>query len=189
MHPPLTDEDVAYVQSAFRPQTEHERARAAAGLSAQPSYILRDGTAMVSAEPDEDLAEASEPQDLRRRFVARWVGAGGHEQAADPELAGWLNGGYGVCLRTPAPETILAKNGLAQAIEALIARPMPEHSWWQDTLHHAVDAYDALVLPFASVDSVRFGGTTSRERLVDAVRARWPDSSKTARTKVETIVR
>ena len=86
MHPRLTDEDVAYVQSAFRPQTEHERARAAAGLAAQPSYILRDGTAMVSAEPDEDLAEASEPQDLRRRFVARvgrrgWPRAGRRSRA------------------------------------------------------------------------------------------------------------
>jgi hypothetical protein len=51
---------------------------------------------MVSAEPDEHLGKASDPQDLRRRFVPRWVRAGGQEHAADPELAGWLNGGYGV---------------------------------------------------------------------------------------------
>ncbi len=169
------------MQSAFRPQTEHERARAAAGLAAQPSYILPDGTPIVSAEPDGDLARAGDAQDLRRRFVARWVSAGGREQDADPEFAAWLKGAYGVCLRTPSPEAILAKDALAKAIEALIAQPMPCHPWWQDTLRHPVDAYDSLVLPFASVDSVRFGGATSRERLVDAVRARWLDSFKTAR--------
>lgn len=175
MHPPLTDQDVSYVQSAFRPQTEHERARAAAGLAPQPSYILPDGTPMVSAEPDEDLAQAGDTRDLQRRFVSRWVRAGGHEQDARTELAAWLRGGYGVCLRTPTPEAILAKDALAKAIEALIAQPMPCHPWWRDTLRHAVDAYDSLVLPFASVDSVRFGGATSRARLVDAVRARWPE--------------
>lgn len=175
MHPQLTDQDAAYVRSTFRPQTEHDRGRAAAGLAAQPSYVLPDGTPMVSAVLDEELAQATDPQDLRRRFVSRWVSAGGREQDADRELAAWLNGGYGVCLRAPAPEAILAKDGLAKAIEALIAQPMPQHSWWRAALRHAVDAYDSLVLPFASVDSVRFGGATSRARLVDAVRARWSE--------------
>jgi hypothetical protein len=173
MHDELTDDDVAYVRARFRPQTDHERARAAAGLAPQPSYVLPDGTPMVSAEPDQHLAQATDPQDLHRRFVSRWVGAGGHEQDADPELVAWLNGGYGVCLASPGPEAILAKDGLAQAITALVARPMPQLPWWQDTVRHTVNAYDALVLPFASVDAVRFGGTTSRTRLVDAVRARW----------------
>jgi hypothetical protein len=130
---------------------------------------------MVSAEPDPDLARATDPQDLHRRFVSRWVTAGGHEHDAAPELAAWLNGGYGVCLRSPAPEAILAKDGLARAIEALTAQPMAQLAWWQDTLRHAVNAYDSLILPFASVDAVRFGGTTSRARLVDAVRAQWPE--------------
>jgi hypothetical protein len=68
---------------------------------------------MVSAEPDQDLAQATDPQDLHQRFVSRWVSAGGQEDAADRELAAWPKGGYGV----------------------------------------------------------RFGGTTSRARLVDCVRA------------------
>jgi hypothetical protein len=108
------------VQSGFRPQTEHERARAAAGLAAQPSYILRDGTAMVSAEPDEDLAEARRPQDLRRRFVSRWVSAGGHGQAADPELAGWLNGGYGV--RRPGRAVLAGRAAAALLVGGLLLR-------------------------------------------------------------------
>ena len=175
MDPELTDHDVAYVRSAFRPQTEDERARAAAGLAAEPSYILPDGTPMTSAELDQDLAEAADAEDLHRRFVSRWVDAGGNARDADPELAAWLRGGYGACLRSPAPEAILAKDGLARAIEALTARPLPHLTWWRETLGYAVDAYDSLVLPFASVDPVRFGGTTSRARLVDSVRAQWPE--------------
>ncbi|HTP23950.1 MAG TPA: hypothetical protein VMJ65_30390 [Solirubrobacteraceae bacterium] len=69
------------MQSAFWPQTEHERVRAAAAPAAQPSYILRDGTAVVSAEPNEDLAggpQASGPAPTVRLPV---VSAGGHEQA------------------------------------------------------------------------------------------------------------
>ena len=175
MHPPLTENDVAYVRSTFRPQSEPERERAAAGLAPLPSYILPDGTAMVSAEPDDDLAQAADSQELRRRFVARWATAGGQEQDAEPELSEWLTGGYGVCLLSPAPETILAKEGLANAIAALTARPLPQHAWWRVTLRNAVNAYDSLVLPFASVDSIRFGAATSRARLVDAVRDRWPE--------------
>lgn len=174
MHPELTDEDVAYVISAFRPQTESDRQRAAGGVAPKPSYVLPDGRAMVSAEPDPDLASATDPDGLRRRFVSRWVAAGGREQDADRELAAWLDGGYGVCLQSPAPESILAKDGLAQAITALIAQPQPQNRWWQATLRHAVAAYDELVLPFASVDPARFGTPTSRTRLVDAVRERWP---------------
>ncbi len=56
-----------------------------------------------------------------------------------------------------------------------VVLPMPHLPWWQDTLRHAVNAYDALVLPFASVDSPRFGGETSHARLVDAVRTQWPE--------------
>jgi hypothetical protein len=174
MHPELTNEGVAYVLSTFQPQAEVERQRAAAGVAPKPSYILPDGRAMVSATPDPDLAQATDPEELRRRFMSRWVAAGGQEQDADLELAAWLDGRYGVCLRSPAPESILAKDGLAQAISALIARPEPQQAWWQTTLRHAVAAYDQLVLPFASVDSARFGTPTSRARLVDAVRAQWP---------------
>lgn len=173
MHPPLDDDDVAYVRANFRAQTDQERIRAAAGLAAEPSYALPDGTAMVSAEPDPDLAHATDPEDLRWRFASRWVAAGGNEQDTEPELAAWLSGDYGVCLRTPGPEAILAKEALAKAIEALLAQPLPHRSWWQTTLRHAVEAYDSLVLPFASSDAGRFGHETSRVRLVDSVRAQW----------------
>lgn len=173
MHPELSPEDVTYVSSTFRPQSELERERAEAGLAPSPSYVLPDGTPMVSAEPDDELANAVDPRDLRRRFVSRWTRAGGREHDAGCELETWLEGGYGICLPSPGPETILAKDGLAQAITALVAHPRPDQRWWQNTLRHAVHAYDALVLPFASVDPARFGTSTSRMRLVDDVRQRW----------------
>jgi len=181
MHPELTAEDVAYVRSTFCTQSDLDRQRAAAGLAPQASYLLPDGTPMVATEPDADLAQTTDPLDLRQRFHTRWVAAGGRHQDADAELEAWLRGGYGVCLRSPCPETILAKTALAQTIAALTTRPMPQRAWWRETLRHAVAAYDELVLPFASVDPARFGGTTSRAQLIDTVRAQWPELSPTHR--------
>jgi hypothetical protein len=69
--PELTDQDVSYVSSTFRAQTEAERRRAAAGCAPKPAYLLPDGTGMTSAKPDEELASAADSDDLRRRFKTR----------------------------------------------------------------------------------------------------------------------
>jgi hypothetical protein len=175
MHPDLTHDDIDYVTATFRELSAADQQAAAAGLAPQPSYLLPSGRAMGPARPDPELAGASDASDLRRRFRTRWVAAGGQAQDADSEFAAWLGGGYGVCLRSPAPETILAKTALAQAITALIARPLPDQHWWQATLRSAVEAFDQLVLPFASVDAERFGRPTTRTRLIDTVRERWPE--------------
>ncbi|HZU40196.1 MAG TPA: hypothetical protein VE992_04055, partial [Solirubrobacteraceae bacterium] len=90
----LSDADVAYVASAFRRQTDEERRRADAGLSPRPSYTLPDGTPMVSAEADPDLARAADAADLERRFLARWQAAGGAAREVGEELSAWLGGGY-----------------------------------------------------------------------------------------------
>jgi hypothetical protein len=171
----LTDQDVAYVTSTFRRQTEAEHHRAAARCAPKAAYLLPDGTPMVPAAPDEELDGASDPEHLHRRFARRWVDVGGRPEAVAAELATFLDGRYGVCLPSPGPEVILAKEAIAQAIAALIAIPTPQQDWWRDTLRCAVAAYDALVLPFASVDPDRFGQPTSRMILVDSVRERWPD--------------
>jgi hypothetical protein len=173
--PELTDQDVAYVTSTFRRQSDAEHHLAAARCAPKPAYLLPDGTPMVPAAPDEELAGARDSEDLRRRFAERWLDVGGRPEDVDAELATFLDGRYGVCLPSPCPEAILAKEGIAQAIAALIAMPTPQRDWWRDTLRCAVAAYDALVLPFASVDPDRFGGPTSRMVLVDAVRERWRD--------------
>lgn len=173
--PRLTDRDQEYVRATFRAQTEAEQDAAARGFGPKPAYILPDGTPMGSATPDGELAAVADADDLRRLFTTRWLEAGGSPEAAPTELAAWLGGRYSVCLPTPGPELILAKEGIAQAIETLIARPEPLKDWWRKTLCAAVAAYDALVLPFASIDPERFGQATSRALLVDAVREQWPE--------------
>jgi hypothetical protein len=81
-----------------------------------------------------------------------------------------LSGEFGACLRDPSPETIVAKAGLMTAIAALLARPAPDDA----ALRGAVDALDALERPFAAHDRERFGGPVSRDRLITAPRARFP---------------
>lgn len=169
----LTAADVDYVRASYRPQTEPERERAAAGVAPEPSYVLPDGTAMTSVRTDEDLADALDPSDLRRRFTERWQAAGGREDELERAIEAYLEGIYGVCLPAPGPEAIVAKGSLADAIEALIARPRPGERWWRETLRATVDAYDALVMPFTSADPARFGRPTSRQSLIDDVRERW----------------
>ena len=173
--PQLTDRDREYVRATFRAQTEAEQDAAADGCAPKPAYVLPDGTPMVPATPDAELAAVADADELPRVFTTRWLEAGGPPQAVPTELGAWLDGRYGVCLPSPGPELILAKEGIAQAIEALIARPEPQKDWWRNTLRAAVAAYDALVLPFASIDPERFGRATSRSLLVDAVREQWPE--------------
>lgn len=178
-HQQLSERDVAYVRSTFRPQSEDEQHRAVGGFAPKPAYVLPDGMPMVPATSDEELAAAVDADDLRRRFTRRWLDAGGPLEDVEAELESWLDGGYGVCLRCPGPELILAKAGLAQAITTLTARPLPRENWWRSTLRSTVAAYEALVLPFASIDAARFGQATSRTRLVDAVREQWPEAFAT----------
>lgn len=175
MHPPLTGPDLEYVQRNFVAQTPSQQARARLRAAPAASYTTPDGTPMVSRTPDRGLQDAKDAAELERMFTDRWTLAGGREDELDAELDSFLSGGYGVCLASPSPETILAKAGLAQAIGALTTQPAPNSAWWTATLRSTVSAYDALVLPFASVDAARFGGSTSRARLVDRVRERWPD--------------
>jgi hypothetical protein len=136
--PELTGQDVAYVTSAFRCQSDAERERAAARLALNPAYFLADATPLVSAAPDDDLAVADNANDLLGRFTRRWLDAGGRPEDVEAEFASWLDGRYGVCLRSPTPELILAKEGVAQAIQALAARPMPHEDSWRETLRGSI---------------------------------------------------
>ena len=69
----------------------------------------------------------------------------------------------------------MAKGSLMTAISALLARPQPAMESWRVALRGAVDALDALERPFARHDRERFGGPTSRDRLITATRTRFPD--------------
>jgi uncharacterized protein DUF6058/nucleotidyltransferase-like protein len=109
---------------------------------------------------------------LPRLGLPSWyLGAGGITQTV------WnhLHGLDPACLRSTTPEAIVAKGSLMTAISALLARPQPATESWRVALRGAVDALDALERPFARYDRGRFGGPTSRDRLITTTRTRFPD--------------
>jgi hypothetical protein len=62
-----------------------------------------------------------------------------------------------------------------EAIGALLARPAPADAGWCGALRGAIDGLDALERPFAAYDRERFGGPSSRDRLITATRERFPE--------------
>jgi hypothetical protein len=156
----MTPEDIAYVRAEFRPLEHAELVER--GLLPKPTYVLPDGTPMV---PETHAAVPAE------RFRERFLAAGGDPEDAEDEFAAWLSGEFGACLRDPSPENIVAKGALMTAIGALLTRDEPADA----ALRGAVDALDALERPFAAYDRERFGGSTSRDRLITATRARFPE--------------
>lgn len=116
-----------------------------------------------------------DPEAVAVDFRARFVFAGGDPDNVHREYAAWLSGEYGACLYSTTPEAIVAKSALVNAIEALLARPVPKHRWWRTALRGAVDALDALERPFAEHDRRRYGALTSSDTLVTQTRARYPD--------------
>jgi SAM-dependent methyltransferase len=188
----LSGDDVTYVTGSFAAlddlcrehgrDADAARRLVAAGRLPRPSYTLPDGTEMVPRDWL-DLANAAErsgeePEALfRRRYAAA---AERHGVAVDePLLAseweGHLSGDYGVCLRAQTPENVCAKGARMRAIEALIAAPAPADAAWRAALAEQVGALDALERPFAAYDRVRWG-PVSRDRLIFAVRERWPEA-------------
>jgi len=57
-------------------------------------------------------------------------------------------------------------------IERLVDAPSESDAQWRDELREAVDALDLLERPFAAHD--RADGPVSRDRLITAVRLRFP---------------
>jgi len=173
--PPDALNDVAYVRAWFRPLEGAAAELAERGLLPRPTYVLPDGTPMVPEAHAALLEDAGgDPERVADRFRERFLAAGGAPADVEEELGGWLGGGYGACLRDPSPEGIVAKNALMTAIGALLAAPAPDDGGWRGALRGAVDALDALELPFAAYDRERFGGPVSRDRLITAPRERYP---------------
>jgi hypothetical protein len=115
-----------------------------------------------------------DPGAVQGLFQARFIAAGGGAQDAEQEYTEWLSGDYGACLWCTTPEMIVLKGALMVAIEALIAGPQPGVRPWEAALRHAVDGLDAIERPFAEYDRVRWEPPLSRDRLITAVRARYP---------------
>jgi hypothetical protein len=142
-----------------------------------PSYILADGTRMVPGDYFALVGPPEELESLRERFETRLIAAAGAEHLTDEERedswAGYISGGFGVCLKDVSPESIVAKGRFITAIEQLLAAPREDDTEWVENLRAAVDRLDALEKPFALFDRDYYGGPVTRDRYVTAVRDRY----------------
>ncbi|WP_406045356.1 DUF6058 family natural product biosynthesis protein [Micromonospora sp. NBC_00898] len=134
-----------------------------------PGYLRSDGAEMVPADLFALAERAGGPERLAAWFIGHW---------ADPargaaEWDGYLSGRY-VCLRSVTPDTIRRKDELVAAIRSAPEAPDAGSVAWSARLHALVDELDALEPAFTGYDRLRFGGLTSRDTCVDAVRARYP---------------
>ena len=188
LHPMLTGADLEYVCSSYLPlealaRREQVRAdRLAAWIEAgrlpRPAYLLPDGTAVFPPDLLELVRAAGDVDALplhfarRTELAARMLGIAPDTREADFE--DYLSGEYGICLRQVTPETLVLKETLVERIDRALAAARPEDPRWRRELALEIDGLDALVRPFARVDRERFGRPTSRERLVDGPRCRWP---------------
>lgn len=195
----LTDADRDYVLASFVPLSDLVGEREASGEEIRdliedgrlprPSYLLNDGTEMVPADYFRLVDEAGGVEALRDSFLARYREAAAAEAAplddAEREWRSYLSGEYGVCLRTVTPETIVRKSALVGAIEALLSKRRPDDARWGEDLRRAVEELDALERPFAPhYDRIRFGGPSSRDRLITAVHAEYPEIFATGALEV-----
>lgn len=176
---PMTAEDDAYVSAQFVPLPElcaalgrdadEARRLMLDGLLPLPGYLRSDGAEMVPRDLFAPTEEAGGPELLRAWFTAHWEDAA--EGAA--EWDAYLSGQY-VCLHRVTPATIRRKGELTAAITAAVDAPAPHSARWSAALHALVDELDGLEPDFAPYDRLRFGGPTSRDVCVDAVRERFP---------------
>jgi hypothetical protein len=176
---PMTATDDAYVDRHFvtldelcvgRSETPDQvRAHMVAGRLPLPSYLRSDGTEMVPADLLDLAVRAGGIDRLPTWFQSRWVS---REKAAG-EWRSYLSGRY-VCLRSVRPDMIIRKDQLTSAIGEALADPKPESMLWLARLHIMVDELESVELPFTGYDRLRFCGPTTRDTLIDAVRARFP---------------
>lgn len=89
------------------------------------------------------------------------------------EWKAYLGGRY-VCLHSVTPSTIRRKDELTAAIAAAPDARDAGSPQWSAHLHLQIDELDRLVPGFTGYDRLRFGGPTSRDTCIDAMRARFP---------------
>jgi hypothetical protein len=169
-------DDLEYVRTSFCPMDDAVRPLVERAVLPQATYVLPDGTPMVPADHAALLDDAGgDPDAIAACFRDRFIAAGGDPAAVEEEHAAWLSGEYGACLRRTTPEAIVAKDALMTAISALLTDSRTTDDDWRAALRGAVDALDAIERPFARYDRDRFGGPSSRDRLITATRERFAD--------------
>ncbi|MER5781777.1 DUF6058 family natural product biosynthesis protein [Streptomyces mobaraensis] len=176
---PMTGADDAYVSAQF---VTLEELCATHGRDADavrrlmlgrrlplPGYLRSDGAEMVPADLFALADEAGGVELLEGWFTAHWA----DPAAGEAEWNAYLSGQY-VCLHSVTPVAIQRKEYLTAAIGAAADEPDAGSARWSARLHALVDELDALEPAFTAYDRLRFGGPTSRDICVDAVRARFP---------------
>jgi predicted NBD/HSP70 family sugar kinase len=183
-------EDLPYLRASFVAleqlarahgrDPEQVRAAIEAGLLPRPAYVLADGTELVAPDFFALSDAAGGDRELKAWFGRAYKRAAAAHPAADPAAEAWadyLSGAYAACLRSVSPATIVRKAVLMARIEGLLEEVREGDPEWGGELRRAVDALDALERPFAAID--RRAGPVSRDRLIGAVRERfpalWPD--------------
>ncbi|MEU7021155.1 DUF6058 family natural product biosynthesis protein [Streptomyces sp. NPDC046203] len=177
---PMTEADDAYVSAQFVTlerlcevrgrDADAVRGLMLAGRLPLPGYLRSDGAEMVPADLFALADEAGGVDLLEAWFTAHWPADPATGQA---EWDAYLSGQY-VCLHTVTPATIQRKERLTGAIDAAMDEPDAGSAPWSARLHALVDELDALEPAFTAYDRIRFGGPTSRDTCVDAIRARHP---------------
>lgn len=187
--PPLNPADIAYVRTHFVPLAllaiaagwtlDAIRHAIADGAAPSPTYLLPDGTEMVPPDyfgligAPADLASLPERFQARHAAACTRLGLAASPSGGEETWQYYLSGEFGACVKSVTPEAIVLKEMLVDAIGALLAAPEPDDRDWQRALRDAVDRLDAIEMPFAAWDEIRFGTRTSRARLIDDVRARF----------------
>lgn len=149
----------------------------AQGALPAPSYVLDDGTGMFPADYFVLVDQAGGPERLRLHFAARHRAAGGDPAELEEDWQGYIDGLYGVCLRSVIPEVIVRKSELVASLEHLLAEPAPANSAWRRRLRREVWELDALERDFApDYDrSCRFERPPTRDLLIVAARDRYAE--------------
>lgn len=181
----VTAEDVVYITSHFvdavtlaagRSSVDGVLALAGTSLPAA-SYRLADGSSWFARDWWRSHDDAGGAAGIRALFTRRYRAAARALDFAgdlDGDWDAYLAGQFGVCLRDVTPETIVWKEWLVVRIGAALDDARPDDPRWLDRTGADIAMLDGIEKPFAICDRARFGGTTSRDRLITAARARYP---------------
>ncbi|MFI6642029.1 DUF6058 family natural product biosynthesis protein [Streptomyces sp. NPDC050504] len=134
-----------------------------------PGYLRSDGAEMVPADLFALADGAGGTDRLEAWFVAHWD----DPATGRAEWDAYLSGQY-VCLRSVTPAAIRRKEHLTAEIGGAEAEPDAGSARWAARLHARIDELDLLMPEFTAYDRLRFGGPTSRDTCVTAMRARFP---------------
>ncbi|MFE1251814.1 DUF6058 family natural product biosynthesis protein [Streptomyces sp. NPDC058735] len=173
---PMTAADDAYVSARFEVLEELSAAHGRATDAVRrlmlrrrlplPGYLRSDGAEMVPADLFALADEAGGVERLEAWFTAHWA----DPVTGEEEWNAYVSGRY-VCLHPVTPATIRRKEHLTAAISAAAGEPDAGSARWCERLHALVDELDLLEPAFTAYDRLRFGGPTSRDTFIDAVRA------------------